>query len=120
VLLGDVAKGEVPLPLHLPKAIEVFYASENAHDADALGECFAPDAFVADERRTMRGISAIKAWRLETEKKYQHKVEPIGIAERDGKTIVTSKLSGNFPGSPITVDFVFKLESGKIASLEIR
>ena len=35
------------------------------------------------------------------------------------KTIVTSRLTGNFPGSPIEVRFVFRLDGDKIASLEI-
>jgi hypothetical protein len=29
-------------------------------------------------------------------------------------------MTGNFPGSPVTVDFVFTLEGGKIAALEIK
>jgi hypothetical protein len=37
-----------------------------------------------------------------------------------GKTVVSTKLTGNFPGSPLTLDFVFTLEGGKIAALEIK
>jgi len=33
---------------------------------------------------------------------------------------VTSKLSGDFPGSPVTLEFVFKLQGDKIVSLEIQ
>jgi hypothetical protein len=33
---------------------------------------------------------------------------------------VTNRLTGNFPGSPIELEFVFQLDSGKIVSLEIR
>jgi hypothetical protein len=29
-------------------------------------------------------------------------------------------MTGNFPGSPVTVDFVFRIEGEKIASLEIQ
>ena len=39
---------------------------------------------------------------------------------RDGKTVVSTKLTGDFPGRPITLDFGFTLESGKIAALEIQ
>jgi hypothetical protein len=42
------------------------------------------------------------------------------VVEPDGKTIVATKVSGSFPGSPITLDFVFRLENGKIASLDIQ
>jgi hypothetical protein len=93
---------------------------ENAHDLEALADCFAAHATVRDEGQTLQGLKAIKAWRLETRKKYRHSVEPIAITTRDGKTVVSTTLMGDFPGSPITLDFVFTLEGGKISALEIR
>jgi SnoaL-like protein len=116
---GPITQGNA-MPLPLPKPIEVFMSSENAHDTDALAECFAPDATVRDEGQTLKGLQAIKAWRGETTKKYQHTVEPVAVATRDGKIVVSTKLTGNFPGSPVTLDFVFTLEGGKIAALEIK
>jgi hypothetical protein len=89
------------MSVHLPKAIELFMSSENAQDAGALAECFAPDARVRDEGRTRAGLTEIAAWRRETTEKYHHTVEPAAVAKRGGKTIVVTKLSGDFPGSPI-------------------
>jgi SnoaL-like domain len=108
------------MSVHLPKPIEHFMSSENARDTDALAACFAPDGIVRDEGRTREGLEAIVAWRRETADKYQHTFEPLAVTERDGKTIVTTKVTGSFPGSPITLDFVFRLENGKITSLEIQ
>jgi len=108
------------MSLPLPKPIEVFLSSENMHDTDALAECFAPDATVQDEGRTLKGLNAIKAWRLDTAKKYQHRLEPLAASAHGGKTVVSTKLTGNFPGSPITLDFVFTLQGNKIAALEIK
>ena len=68
----------------------------------------------------MKGLKAIQAWRLETAKKYQHTLEPVAVSARGDKTVVRTRLTGNFPGSPVTLDFVFTLEGGKIAALEIR
>jgi len=107
------------MPLHLPKPIERFMSSETAHDSDAVGDCFTPDATVRDEGRIRKGLNEIAAWRRETEAKYHHTLMPIAVAERAGKTVVTTKMTGNFPGSPVTVDFVFQLEGDMIASLEI-
>jgi SnoaL-like protein len=98
------------MPLPLPRPIEIFMSSENTHDPEALADCFAVDATVSDEGQTMQGLKAIKAWRLDTAK----------AAARDGKTVVSTKLTGDFPGSPITLNFVFTLEGGKIAALEIQ
>jgi hypothetical protein len=38
---------------------------------------------------------------------------------KDGKLVVTSRLTGNFPGSPVNLRFFFGLEGDKIASMEI-
>jgi len=47
-------------------------------------------------------------------------IEPFACSQKDDKTIVTNRLTGNFPGSPIELEFVFTLEENKIADLEIR
>jgi hypothetical protein len=64
-------------------------------------------------------LAAIKQWKAETRKKYQHTVEPLTVAQKNDKTIVTNRLTGNFPGSPIELEFVFTLDGNKIASLQI-
>jgi hypothetical protein len=54
------------------------------------------------------------------QKRYQHTIQPLASAKKDGKTIVTARLAGSFPGSPIDVQFAFTVEAGKIVSLEIK
>ena len=93
--------------------------AENSGQVQALSECFAPNATVRDEGHTYKGLAAIKEWKAETKKKYNHTVAPLEIAHRDGKTILKARLAGDFPGSPVTLEFSFVLEGGKIASLEI-
>ena len=86
---------------------------------EALAQCFSEDAVVRDEDRTIQGLAAIRQWKGETRKKYQHTVEPLASAQKGGKTIVTNRLTGNFPGSPIELEFVFTLDGNKIVSLDI-
>src|SRR3981081_1677917 len=105
--------------MHLPPAIHLYVKAENAGEVESLWKCFAPDAIVRDEGRTYEGLAAIKRWKAETRKKYQHTVKALAVAREGDKTIVTNQLTGNFPGSPIEVRFVFGLEGDKIASLEI-
>jgi SnoaL-like protein len=107
------------MAIHLAKPIKIYFASENAHDIGRLDRCFAADAMVRDEGRTIKGIAAIKAWRSETREKYHHTVEPLSVTVRNGKTVVTAKVSGNFPGSPVTLDHVFELRGDRIVTLEI-
>lgn len=107
------------MSVDLPTPIAVYIDAENRGDAEALAQCFAEGAVVRDEARTIEGLAAIKRWKAETRKKYQHTIEPLASAQKDGKTIVTNRLTGNFPGSPIELEFVFTLDGDKIASLEI-
>ena len=44
----------------------------------------------------------------------------LACVREDGKTVVTNRVAGNFPGSPVNLEFVFGVEGNKIASLEIR
>jgi ketosteroid isomerase-like protein len=104
---------------NLPAPIAIYIAAENRGDTEALAHCFAEDAVVRDEGQTIEGLAAIKRWKAETKKKYQHTVEPLAAAQKDGKTIVTNRLTGNFPGSPIELEFAFTLDGDKITSLEI-
>jgi hypothetical protein len=56
----------------------------------------------------------------EAKAKYQHTVEPLAVSHRDGLTVVTARVAGNFPNSPLDLQHVFAVEGGKIVSLEIR
>jgi len=103
------------MSIHLPPAIDLYVKAENSGQVQALSECFAPNATVRDEGRTYKGLPAIKEWKAETKKKYNHTVTPLEIVG----TVLKAKLSGSFPGSPVTLAFRFVLEGGKIASLEI-
>src|SRR5437879_1809277 len=98
------------MPIQLPRPIDLYVKAENSGDVESLSECFATDATVRDESRTYDGLAAIKRWKAETKKKYNHSVLPLEIGERDGKTVLKARLSGNFPGSPITLEFSFVLE----------
>jgi hypothetical protein len=106
--------------ISLRAPIDLYFTSENAHDPSAIDRCFAAGAVVRDEGRTITGVAAIKAWRIETGEKYHHTVEPLSVWTRDGKVMVTGKTSGDFPGSPINLEHVFKIEGSRIVSLEIR
>jgi hypothetical protein len=107
------------MDVELPTPIATYVAAENSGDTDALAQCFSEDAVVRDEGKTIKGLAAIKHWKAETREKYQHTVEPLASVQKDDRTIVTNRLTGNFPGSPIEIVFVFTLQGDKIASLEI-
>jgi hypothetical protein len=107
------------MSVNLPRPIAIFLEAENRSDVEAFAHCFAENAVVRDEGKTIEGLAAIKRWTAETREKYQHTVEPLSSVEKNGKTMVTNRLTGNFPGSPIELEFVFTLDGDKIVSLEI-
>jgi hypothetical protein len=107
------------MSVDVPTPIAIYIDAENRGDAEALAQCFTENAVVRDEGQTIEGLAAIKQWKAETRKKYQQKIEPLASPQKDDKTIVTNRLAGNFPGSPIDLEFVFTLDGDKIASLEI-
>jgi hypothetical protein len=104
--------------LSLPKPIASYFAADSG-DSEAVSQCFTESAVVKDEGHTHKGRAAIRNWKTETSAKYQYTSEPFACEEKDGKIVVTSHLVGNFPGSPVDLRYFFKLEGGKIASLEI-
>ena len=104
---------------NLPKPIALYVSAENSGDTTLFDECFAADAIVRDESETHKGLAAIKEWKAETKRKYQHTADPLRIEKQNGTFVLTNRLTGNFPGSPVELDFVFTLAGDKIVSLEI-
>ena len=104
--------------LNLPKLIAAYFTADKG-DGEAVSQCFTENAVVKDEGHTHKGRAAIKQWKTDASAKYEYTCEPFACEEKDGKTVVTSHLVGNFPGSPVDLRFFFQLEGDQIASLEI-
>jgi hypothetical protein len=105
--------------LSLPEPIAAYFAADKQNNAQALAHCFTTHAVVKDEGHTHSGIDAIKAWKAAASTKYTYTTEPFALEQSDGHQVVTSRVEGNFPGSPVDLRYRFRLERGLIASLEI-
>ena len=82
--------------------------------------CFSDTAIVHDEGRERRGRDAIRAWTQETDRKYHPKTEVLDVVTVAADTVlVTGRVSGTFPGSPVDLRYAFTLEGDKIARLQI-
>jgi hypothetical protein len=99
--------------------VAAYVEGANAQDVDAVVACFAEDAVVSDEGRDRQGLAAIREWATEVIGKYQPLVEVIDLEEASGRTIFTGRVSGNFPGSPVDLRYVFAVRGDKIVRLEI-
>lgn len=107
------------MTLKLTEPLSEYFAAANAHDQDRVAACFDADAVVRDEGRDIRGREAIRAWAETTSRKYHHRTDPSAVEEVAGGTVVTARVAGDFPGSPIDLRYRFKLAGGRIAGLEI-
>jgi len=106
------------MTLDLPEPVAAYFTAEKG-DNERLSQCFTENAVVKDEGHTYNGRAAIKKWKADAAAKYQYTSEPFSCDQKDGMTVVTSRLTGNFPGSPVDLRFFFRIDGDKIASLEI-
>ena len=107
------------MPSRLPQPLATYFAATKTHDIAAMLAPFSEEAVVKDEGREYRGLDAIRDWMEETVRKYHFTVDVTDVAQADGKTIVTGLVSGNFPGSPVSLRHEFTFDRQKIARLEI-
>ena len=96
-------------------SIQAYFDANTATPLDV----FTPDAFVADEGHRHVGHAAIDAWWRGAQAKYQAVAEPLEVNAKDDAHEVRAKVTGQFPGSPITLTFAFQLKDDRIAALRI-
>ena len=108
------------MSITLPDVIKTYFQANNAQDTTAMTACFASDAVVHDEGEEFCGIIAIANWIHETTEKYRATVEVTNVTEQNAELFVTGQVSGNFDGSPIQLEYHFKLEANEIIALTIR
>ena len=103
----------------LPKPIADYFAAANACDTRNLHDYFAEDAVVQDEREERRGVAAIRNWMKDTGEKYAAVAEVTTVVLQADDIVVAAKVTGNFPGSPATLHYTFRLRNDRIVHLEI-
>lgn len=106
--------------MDMPEIIVRYFEADGRNDADAVLRTFADDAVVADENARHQGKDAIRRWWMAAKQASQYVAEPLDAKGNDDTVDVRAKVSGTFPGSPITLTHNFTLEDGKIVRLEIR
>ena len=105
-------------PIDLPAPVAAYFAADTT-GAEAVAQCFTDGAVVIDERQEYRGRTAIARWKVEVSTKFRYTVERLCVHVSGDETTVTGRLTGDFPGSPVDLQYRFTLEGDKIARLEI-
>jgi len=118
--VGDMNQMNSDLATSLPETVTRYIEASNGFDANAAAACFAPDAVLRDQDQDYIGIKAIETLISESSEKYQPHAT-VTRAQKDGeKVMLTAKVAGQFPGSPVELKFDFLLRQGKIAKLTIQ
>ncbi|MFN3320699.1 MAG: nuclear transport factor 2 family protein [Allorhizobium sp.] len=99
--------------------VKAYFEGRNARDFALALSGFSNDAVVRDESRTHRGTQEIRAWMMETIAAYDDRSDLLNVEADDDTVIATAEVSGNFPGSPITLRYRFVTAHDMITSLEI-
>ncbi|MET8042040.1 nuclear transport factor 2 family protein [Micromonospora sp. NPDC005215] len=109
------------MAVDLPDVIDRYFRAVDDRDLDAFVACFADTARVADEDRLYDGRAAIRAWRQKTMDAYSYTAEPLGVTPQAGDSyLVRTRVSGDFPGSPIELRYRFTLRDDLVGALDIR
>lgn len=103
----------------MPPAIARYVAAANAHDGAAAAACFTTDGLVHDEGHDHHGRAAIAAWKAEVTAKYAPVMVPTASHAAGQDVTVTARVSGTFPGSPVTLSYRFTVRDGLIAGLRV-
>lgn len=106
------------MPLMLPPPIAAYFTADAA-DGAAVADCFTADAVVIDENDTHQGRDAIARWKDAAAAKFSYTAQPTALAPQGDRLIVTARVAGNFPGSPVDLRYDFTLTGDAIARLEI-
>jgi ketosteroid isomerase-like protein len=103
----------------LPDVLTHFFQAASRGDAEDAASCFAADALVHDELNNHVGREAIKTWLQKTIDLSHPQLDVLSSDTSDIGAVATVRLTGDFPGSPVEMNFEFVLADGKISNLKI-
>lgn len=103
--------------MNLPKIVAELVKTQNSFDSFAYAKCFTETAVVYDEGKTHNGRKEIETWIAKANKEYQATMKPLEYSETENT--LKTEVSGNFPGSPITLTYHYEFEDGIIQTLKI-
>ena len=105
--------------MNMPDSVKAFFDADQRGGTEALAAAFLDDAVVRDEGTRREGLPAIRAWWTAAKQQYRHTAMPIEVTGTGDAISVCAVVTGQFPGSPATLTYIFTLRDRKIAELEI-
>ncbi|MCG6206479.1 nuclear transport factor 2 family protein [Rhodopseudomonas sp. HC1] len=103
----------------LPAPIAAYFDGSNDRAPQAVAAAFTLDGEVHDEGQIHRGRDAIAAWKRAALDKYRMQMVPLKVERSQHAVVVTASVAGDFPGSPLQLNYRFGLDHDGIKSLQI-
>ena len=112
------------MTMTIPQTAAAYLRATNNRESAAFIDLFADGAVVNDAGREFRGIPAIKDWSDREIFDAQVMLEVLNVTDRDGETVLTTKVDGNFDRvglpDPVIINHHITVEDGQIVRLTCR
>ncbi len=122
--IHNLQKRDEAMTMQLPPTAAEYVRSINDHDPAAFNALFAEAAFVNDAGREFRGRAAIESWSDRDIFDAQVTLEVISATDRDGETVITTKVEGSFDRTglpdPVIINHHITVEHDRIVGLTCR
>lgn len=105
--------------MKLPIILQEFLKAQELFDSIAFANCFSEHASVFDEGKIYTGKEEVKQWNEKSNNEYQTLFEVMDFSVKDNMKILKINISGSFEGSPVVLNFHFRIENGLITALAI-
>lgn len=109
------------MSIKLPEPIENYFRHSQNEALEEAVATFTPEATLVDEGEDAKAVGreAIRDWMVDYTSKYKTTLEVVGMVEEGSEVVVTTLVSGNFPGSRAEFVYRFVLRDGLIDRLVI-
>jgi ketosteroid isomerase-like protein len=97
-----------------------YFEADARRDIDTIAALFSDEAVVVDEGQTYRNAQEIRGWREGVASAYEYTTQVHDTRRLDEeRSLVTGRLTGNFPGGTAEVQWRFTVHHDLISRLEI-
>jgi ketosteroid isomerase-like protein len=102
----------------VPATISTLLRALEERDLPAVHAVFTPDVAIHDEGEVVRGPAGVARWATRVFG-YAPTFTVDDVSDDPGATVVTTKVTGDFPGSPLVFRWHLAFAGEQIASLRI-
>ena len=104
----------------LPDVIRTYLQAHDVHDTDAALATFSAGAVITDDGRTVSGHDEIRHWLETAAREFTYERTLLdAVATGPGEWLVSTNLTGNFPGGTVDLSYRFAVDGHLIQHLVI-